>query len=64
MFLNETKYFCEKCESYLDVYRDVYECVKPHLCMNSSEDIYWSLVCVSAEKINCMFTKKIIIDTD
>ena len=31
--------------------------------MNSSEDLSWPLVCASAEKINCMFTKK-VIDTD
>ena len=31
-FLNETRYFYEKCESYLDVYRDSYEGATPHLC--------------------------------
>ena len=34
----------------------------PHLWMNSCEYryLFWPLACGSAEKINCMFTKKII----
>ena len=59
-FLNETRCFYEKCESYLDVYRDSYEGVTPHLWLNSSEDLSWPPVCTSAEKINCMFAKQII----
>ena len=54
-FLNETRCFCEKCESYLDVYRDSHEGVTPHLWLNSSEDLSWPPVCASAEKIKCMF---------
>ena len=59
-FLNETRYFYEKCESYLDVYRDSYDGVTPHLWLNSSKDLSLPPVCASAEKINCMFAKQII----
>ena len=59
-FLNETRCFYEKCESYVDVYHDFYEDVTSHLWLNSSEDLSWTLVCASAEKINCMFGKQII----
>ena len=63
MFLYEIKYIYEKCESYLDVYRAAYEDVKPHLWMSLNENLSWPLIFGSAEKIKCMFTKK-IIDTD
>ena len=56
-FLNETRCFYKKCESYLDVYRDSYEDVTPHFWLNSSEDLSWPPVCASAAKINCMFAK-------
>ena len=58
VFLNEIRYIYEKCESYLDIYRDAYEGVTPHLWTNSSEDLYWSFVCGSAEKNNYMSTKE------
>ena len=50
----------EKCESYLNVYQDSHKGVTPHLWLNSSDDLSWPPVCVSAEKINCMFGKQII----
>ena len=59
-FLNETRCFYEKCESYLDVYRDSYEGATPHLWLNSSEDLSWQPVCASAEKISCVFAKQTI----
>ena len=57
-FVNDIRYFYKKYESYLNVYRDAYESVTPHLRINSSEYFFWPLVCGSAEKINCLFTKK------
>ena len=59
-FLNETRCFYEKCESYLDVYRDSYEGATPHLWLNSSDYLSWPPVCASAEKISCVFAKQII----
>ena len=59
-FLDETRCFYEKCESYLDVYRDSYEGATPHLWLNSSDDLSWPPVCASAEKIICVFAKQII----
>ena len=56
-FLNETRCFYKKCELDLDVYRDSYEGVTPHLWLNSSEDLSWPPVYASAAKINCMFAK-------
>ena len=44
VFLNEIKYFHEKGESHMDVYRDAYEGVTHHLWMNSSIDLSSSLV--------------------
>ena len=58
--LNEIRCFYKKYESYLDVYRNAYERATPHLWMISDEDLPWRLVCGSAEKINCMFTEKMI----
>ena len=60
LFLNQTTCFYEKCESYLDVYRDAYEGVTSHVWLNSSEGLSWLPVCASAEKINSMFAKQII----
>ena len=62
-FLNETRCFYEKCESYLDVYQDSKEGVTLHLWLNSSANLSWPPVCASAEKINCMFLKQ-VIDVD
>ena len=62
-FLNETRCFCEKYKSYLDVYRDSEEGVTPHLWLNSSENLSWPPVCASVDKTSCMFTKQ-IIDVD
>ena len=45
-FLNETGCFYEKCESYLDVYRDSYKGVTPHLWLNSREDILAACMCI------------------
>ena len=38
-FLNETRCFYKKCESYLDVYQDSNEGATPHLWLNSGEDL-------------------------
>ena len=59
-FLNETRCFYKKCESYLDVYQDSYEGATPHLWLNSGEDLSWAPVRSSAAKINCVFAKQII----
>ena len=59
-FLNETRCFYEKRESYLDVYGNSYEGATSYLWLNSSKDLSWPPVCASAEKINCMFAKQII----
>ena len=61
--LNEIRYFYQKCRSYLDVYCDAYEGLTPHLWMNMSKGLSWLLLCGSAKKTNCMFSKK-ITDTD
>ena len=53
--------FYEKFEPYLDVYRDSYESVTSHLWLNSSEDLSRLPVSASAEEINCMFAKQIIV---
>ena len=44
VFLSEIRYFYEKWESCLDVHRDAYEGVTPHLWMNSSQNLSWPLV--------------------
>ena len=60
IFFNETRCFYEKYKSYLNFYRDSYEGATPHLWLNSSENLYWTPVCASAEKINCVFAKQIM----